>query len=136
MPIVNFLKDGPNEIYSPLPKGKYVCKLVGFFFENTGNGHEVWNLCFEVTDGEYKDRYIFDNLYFNESGLAQVRCLCQALDLDISRELNLTFDLIKDRSCIVEVDQIEHEIRKAQTLNVNQVMPGGYNKLSDGSESG
>ena len=48
-------KTGGN--YAALPKGNYVCKIMGIEAVTYKNGHEGIKVSFDIAEGEYKDFY-------------------------------------------------------------------------------
>ena len=69
----------------------------------------MWKLRFEVLDGEYRGRYIFDNMVFSDAALKRVKLICSRLGLDVSGEVELTPEVIMGRKCWVTVETEEYE---------------------------
>ena len=126
MPTVNFSEIEDDGKYPPLPKGQYPCSIVMVTVESTRKGDEMWNIRFEVTEGQYAGRLIFDRLVFKGKGYVRIKGLCQALGLDVTGRVDLTPDAIHGRSCLVEVHIKEFEDHQGQTQKANNVAFDGF----------
>ena len=98
MPTIEFDKVDDVLDFTPLPDGKYCCTVADVEEAKTQYGDEMWKLRFRVSEGQYKGRYIFDNMIFSTPGLKRVKLICSRLGLDVSGKSDLTPDLIKGRS--------------------------------------
>ena len=85
-----------------------------------------------VDSGPHRGRYIFDNMVFSDAALKRVKLICSRLGIDTSRELDLTPDLIKGRSCYVTVETEEYEDQEGNTKQRNVVPFAGYER-ADGA---
>lgn len=128
MPRLNFGNVPDADDFSPLPEGKYLCQLKEIEESLTQNGDEMWNLRFEVVEGEYRSRVIFDRMVFSEStiALSRVKFICKRLGLDVSGEVNLVPDLLLRRTGYVSVETEEYTDRKGRTKKRNVVPFTGY----------
>ena len=131
MPKIDFSTVEDVQDFTPLPKGKYRCQLVEVEEATTQSGYEMWKIRFEVTEGEFNGRFIFDNLFFSDKGLKRTKLLCNRLGLDVSGELDLTPDKIKGLACYVEVDVEEYEDSNGQTKPRNVVPFAGFHRVEE-----
>ncbi len=133
MPRINFSKIEDVQDFTPLPKGSYPCEVVKVEEQRTQRGDEMWRLSLAITQGEYKGRYVFDNLVFSEKGQKRVKHLCNALGLDVSNDVDLTSDMLLGRMCNVDVDVEDYEDGEGRTRTCNCVPFAGYSPSDDTS---
>ena len=130
MPKIDFSHVDDVQDFSPVPAGKYLCRLVGIEEASTQHGDEMWKLRFEVTQGPYAGRLIFDNLVFSEAALKRAKLICSRLGLDVSKELDLTPELIKGRVALLTVEIEPYEDGEGRTKQRNVVPFAGYERAS------
>jgi len=131
MPKIDFGHVDDVQDFSPVPAGKYLCRLVGLEEASTQNGDEMWKLRFEIIKGPHAGRLIFDNLVFSEAALKRVKLICSRLGLDVSKELDLTPELIKGRVAILTVDTEPYEDAEGRKKQRNTVPFAGYERASE-----
>lgn len=135
MPKIDFNKVDDVQDFSPLPDGKYLCRVVEVEEATTQYGDEMWKLRFAVESGPQRGRYIFDNLVFSEAALKRVKLICSRLGLDVSGKLDLTPALISGRSCHVTVATEAYEDQEGKTKRRNVVPFAGYESAEAQSEA-
>lgn len=135
MPKIDFDKVDDVQDFSPLPEGKYFCRLAEVEEAVTQYGDEMWKLRFAVASGPYQGRYIFDNLVFSEAALKRVKLICSRLGIDISGELDLVPSMIKGRTCNVAVDVEEYEDSEGKTKKRNVVPFAGYERADESADA-
>ena len=128
MPKVDFSTVDDVEDFSPLPEGKYLCRLTGIEEASTQYGDELWKLRFEVIEGEHAGRYIFDNMVFSQAALKRVKLICSRLGLDVSGEIDLTPALLEGRTVWVEAQTEEYEDKEGRKKKRNVVPFAGYER--------
>ncbi len=126
MPKVNFSNVEDVQNFSPLPDGTYLSKLSEIEEATTQYGDELWKLRFEVIQGEYAGRIIFDNMVFSEAAMKRVKLICSRLGLDVAGELDITPGLLKDRKCYVSVLTEDYEDNEGSIKKRNVVPFAGY----------
>ena len=134
MPRIDFGNVDDAQDYSPLPAGRYLVTLTEVGEAKTKYGDEMWKLRFVVDEGQYKGRYIFDNLVFSEAALKRVKLICSRLGLDVSGELDLTPGLIKGCRCSVSVEVADYTDQEGETKSRNVVPFAGYGQFDDGNQ--
>lgn len=132
MPRIDFNRVDDVQDFSPLPDGRYLCRLAEVEEAATQYGDEMWKLRFVVESGPHRGRYIFDNMVFSDAALKRVKLICSRLGLDVSGELDLTPSLIKGRRCYVTVETEEYEDYEGNTKQRNVVPFAGYDR-ADGA---
>jgi len=132
MPRIDFNRVDDVQDFSPLPDGRYLCRLAEVEEAATQYGDEMWKLRFVVESGPHRGRYIFDNMVFSDAALKRVKLICSRLGIDVSGELDLTPTLIKGRSCYVTVETEEYEDYEGNTKQRNVVPFAGYDR-ADGA---
>lgn len=135
MPKVDFSTIDDVQDFTPLPAGKYLCKLIGVEEARTQYDDEMWKLRFQVIDGEHSGRFVFDNLVFSEAALKRVKLICSRLGLDVTGETNLTPDMIKDHTCWLTVQTEEYEDDEGRSKTRNIVPFAGYDHAAGESET-
>ncbi|MGQ9589920.1 MAG: DUF669 domain-containing protein [Planctomycetota bacterium] len=128
MPRIDFNRVDDVQDFSPLPDGRYLCRLAEVEEAATQYGDEMWKLRFVVESGPHRGRYIFDNMVFSDAALKRVKLICSHLGLNVSGELDLTPTLIKGRSCYVTVETEEYEDHEGNTKQRNVVPFAGYDR--------
>jgi hypothetical protein len=131
MPKIDFGQVDDVQDFSPLPAGKYLCRLIGLEEASTQHGDEMWKLRFEVIKGPYAGRLIFDNLVFSDAALKRAKLICSRLGLDVSKELDLTPELIKGRVATLTVEIEPYEDAEGRTKQRNVVPFAGYERASE-----
>lgn len=135
MPKVDFSKIDDVQDFSPLPPGKYPCRLVEVEEAKTQYDDEMWKLRFQVASGPHAGRFIFDNLVFSEAALKRAKLICSRLGLDVSGELDLTTEMLKGRACQVTVDVEDYEDKEGKLKKRNIVPFAGYERSGQVDEA-
>ena len=128
MPKIDFSHIDDVQDFSPLPDGEDPCRLSEIEEASTHSGDEMWKLKFEVVDGEYTGRYIFDNLVFSDAALKRVKLVCSRLGMDVSGEIDLTPSLLEGRTCLISTEIEEYEDNEGRTKRRNTVPFAGYER--------
>lgn len=137
MPKIDFSTVDEAGDFSPLPEGKYLSRLESIDdSQQTQNGDDMWRMQFQVIEGEYKKRYIFDNMVFSEKAMSRVKLICSRMGLDVSGEVDLTTDLLIGRVVIIEVTVEEYTDEQEVTKKRNTVLFAGYERAEEGVEEG
>lgn len=131
MPKIDFSTVEDAQDFSPLPEGKYLCRLAEVEETGTQYGDEMWKLRFVVAEGPYQGRRIFDNMVFSEAAMKRVKLMVSRLGLDVSGEIDLTPEAIKGRTCYVTVETDEYEDDEGKTKKRNVVPFAGYERADD-----
>jgi len=132
MPRIDFNNVDDVQDFSPLPDGKYLCRVAEVEEAATQYGDEMWKLRFVVESGPHRGRYIFDNMVFSDAAMKRVKLICSRLGLNVSGELDLTPAVIKGRSCYVTVETEEYEDQEGNSKKRNVVPFAGYER-ADGA---
>ena len=131
MPKIDFANVDDVQDFSPLPDGEYLCRLAEIEEASTHAGDEMWKLKFEVADGEYAGRYIFDNMVFSEAALKRVKLICSRLGIDVSGEVELTPSMLEGATCIIRTEIEEYEDNEGRTKRRNVVPFAGYERADN-----
>jgi len=133
MPRIDFSNVQDAKNYSPLPEGTYPCQVSDVEEAFTRNADEMFKLVFEVTDGEFAGRRIFDNLVFSDAALKRAKMILSRLGVDVSGEVDLTPDMLVKKQCLVSVAIEEYLDRDGNGRTRNNVPYGGYAAVDDAS---
>lgn len=134
MPKIDFNTIEDAEDFSPLPEGKYACRVAEVEEARTKGGDEMWKLRLEVVEGAHAGRIIFDNLVFSAAAMKRVKLICSRLGLDVSGEVDLTPDMIKGRPCRITVETEEYEDHEGRRRKRNVVPFAGYERAAGGAQ--
>lgn len=126
MPKIDFKTIDDVVDFTPLPAGKYACKLADVEEASTQYGDEMWKLRFQVMEGPHAGRFIFDNMVFSEAAMKRVKLICSRMGLDVSGELDLTTEMVKGRACLITVQTEEYEDEEGKKKSRNVVPFAGY----------
>lgn len=125
-PQVNFDDVPDPEDFSPVPPGRYECRISDVEEATSKNGNLMWNLTLTIEDGEYYGRRIFDRLVFAEKALPRVKLVCQRLGLDTEGTVDLVPSMLRGKKAIVSVE-IETYTNDAGEERKRNVVPfSGY----------
>ena len=137
MPEVDFSTIDEAGDFTPLPEGKYVCRLESVDDNQTTQfGDEMWRMQFKVIKGEYKNRYIFDNMVFSEKAMPRVKLICSRMGLDVSGAVELTTDLLIGRAVVIEITTEDYTDEQEKTRKRNVVTFAGYQRAEEGAGEG
>lgn len=134
MPKIDFSQIDDVQDFSPLPEGDYLCRLAEIEESTTQNDDELWKLKFEVIEGEYAGRYVFDNMVFSEAALKRAKLICSRLGLSVSGEIDLAPGMIEGRTCYLTVEIDEYEDSEGRIKKRNVVPFAGYER-ADAAEA-
>lgn len=134
MPKIDFNRVDDVQDFSPLPDGRYLCRVAEVEEASTQYGDEMWKLRFVVESGPHRGRYIFDNMVFSDAALKRVKLICSRLGLDVSRELDVTPKLVKGRTCYVTVETEDYEDQEGNTKQRNVVPFAGYERADQAAK--
>lgn len=115
--------------YAPMSPGIYPCQLINIDEKLTQFGDELWNLKWVVLEGEYKGRYIFDNLVFSKAALKRVKLVCARLGIHLRGEVELTKDMLLGKKVFVEINIEEYQDKKGIIREKNSVPFDGYQSV-------
>ncbi|MCF6147307.1 MAG: hypothetical protein E3K37_01470 [Candidatus Kuenenia sp.] len=135
MPRIDFDKIGEIEDYSPVPEDSYVCELVEITEDETKNGDEMWKLKFEIAEGEYQGRYLFDNIVFSPEAAKRVKFICSRLGLKTSGNVELTPEMLLNRKTIINPITEDYIDENGKTKKHNKIPFAGY-ELYEGAPVG
>ena len=134
MPKIDFAKVDDVQDFTPLPAGKYPCRLAEIEEATTHAGDEMWKLRFEVARGEHAGRLVFDNLVFSQAAMKRVKLICSRLGLDVSKELDLKPEMLKGRTANLTVEIEPYEDSEGRTKQRNVVPFAGYERTGEAAE--
>ena len=126
MPRLNFSTVGDVDDFTPVEEDTYLCRLENVEEASTQFGDPLWKLRWIIAQGPNKGRIVFDNVAFSAAALKRVKLLCNSLGLDVSGEVDLTPEMLTDRTCLVTVDIEEYQDNQGNTKRTNVVPFAGY----------
>src|SRR5262245_39928376 len=109
MPRVNFTTIDEGGSFPPIPDGTYLCEVFEIETGKTSSsGHEMWKIQWKLVEPPYDGRRIFDNMVFGGGALGKVKIMCSRLGLDVSKDIDLTPEMLYKRRCYVKTFQEEY----------------------------
>ena len=128
MPKIDF--NGVDDVndFTPLPEGKYLCRVAEVEEATTRNGDEMWKLKFAIESGPHKGRIVFDNMVFSDAAKKRVKLICSRLGIETSSEVDLNPDDIKGRCCYLTLEIGEYEDHEGNIKKKNVVPFTGYER--------
>jgi hypothetical protein len=134
MPVINFA--ALDDSYEPVPPGQYVAEVTGVEQTQTRSGVEMWRLELTILDGTHEGRRIFDNLVFSERGVRRVKLVADRLGIDVSGEMSLEREDLRDRTCLLDVQIEDYESRDGILRQRNAVPYAGYSRAPETTKRG
>ena len=132
---VNFDRIEEASDCTPVPKGKYLCRLVKIEEDVTKYGDPLWKLWFQIEDGEYENRYIFDNLVFSPKAEKRMKLICNRLGVPVIGERELEPSELLDKRCYITVDVEDYKDNEGKTRQRNCVLFAGYEPVIESGVS-
>lgn len=139
MPDVNF--DGVEDAtdFSPIPEGMYFVEVTGVDAKTSKGGLEYFRLEMTVTDGQYKTRKLWDNMFFQGKTEASTVKTMQRVKLIASHlagikcegNVSLTPDRFLGARGWVQALIETREDDKGVEKQYNFIPYAGYHKLDD-----
>ena len=134
MPKIDFRTVEDTADFSPLPMGKYLCRVAAIELGETSAGDERWLLRLTVDEGPYSGRTVIDNLSFSEAALKRVKFVCERLGVDVTGEVDVSPDLLLGRLALVTVELGTYEDEFGARRIRNKVPYSGYEEPTAGGD--
>lgn len=123
--------------FTPPPPGKYLVEVDDIQSSFTKSDDEMWKLKLLIVEGEHEGKNLFDNIVFSEKAMPRAKMICSRFGLDVSKDLDLTEDMLLQRRAIVTVDRIEtYEKEDGSTGQSARIAFAGYEEAPKGKEKG
>lgn len=132
MPIVNF-PDHNESAFNPVPEGEYEVEVVKIEPRSTYAGDEMWGLHLRIVSGPHAGRKIFDNMVFSEAAMNRVKLICSRLGIDVSKQMDLTENMLLGKHCIIKTVIREYEDRERVKKLKNEIPFAGYKRIDSPS---
>ena len=112
--------------YEPIPEGEYLVTVRVVTEEQTRSGKDCWKLKLWITEGPYKDKTIFDRLFFTEKALSRVKFVYSRFGLKTEGVGNIDTEDLVGRSAMVTVLQSKFIGDNGREQTGNEVPWDGY----------
>lgn len=123
--------------FSPIPVGKYLVEVEDIQSSYTNAGDEMWKMKMLIVEGEEEGKYLFDNIVFSEKAMPRAKMICSRFGLDVSKDFDLTEEMLLSRRAIATVDRIEsYEKEDGRTAQASRIGFAGYENAPEGKEKG
>ncbi|MBF0607414.1 MAG: DUF669 domain-containing protein [Magnetococcales bacterium] len=112
--------------FSPLPEGKYLCKVESVDPKQNKDGNDFWSLKLKVIEGEYEGRFISDNMVFSANGIKRIKHILKAMGFDVSGKLKLSPDKLIDIQVFVDTIIEDYDNAAGEKRKKSKVTFAGY----------
>lgn len=131
-----FVPGGETDGSKPtlLPDGWYRCRVARINPKQTSAGSEMWGVGFEVVEGDYKGRYLWDNFVFSDQGYQRVRMACSRMGIDLSEGGELTQEMVFGKEVMVKTQQQDYNRKDGTAATRNEVPYEGYEAIEGANE--
>jgi Protein of unknown function (DUF669) len=126
MPQLIFDNESAPKTREPIAPGRYLCTIRFVEVTQTRKGDTMWKLRLGVEEGDHAGRSVYDNLVFSAAALPRLKGFCEAVGLPTSGNVDLTPELVRGRSCIVEIVTEEYRDKQGQMRVGNAIAYQGY----------
>ena len=133
-PEVNWDDAEDFDDFTPVPEGTYLCEAVDVEEKLSSGGNEMWNVRWEIIEGDCKGRIVFDNIVFSPKAMKRVKMIFKRLGLNTSGVDNPLPSNIIGKQIYVNVNIEDYESDNGITKQRNIVPYAGYTALSASSK--
>jgi hypothetical protein len=133
---INFDEIDDVQDFTPLPAGRYRCRLAGIEESSTEKGAAMWRMSFVVLDGPFAGRRLFDNLPFSAKALKRVKLVFSRLGLPTTGVVDVTPALALNKTCYLTAEVEEYTDSENHPKKRNKIPFEGYEKDSNPSATG
>jgi len=141
---VNMGKVEDAQDFTPIPDGEYLARVAEVDdTKPTQANDEMWRIRYEILEGEYAGRYIFDNLVFSAKALKRVKLVFSRLGLDVTQDQEAEWlpAMIQDKQVKITVITEEYEAEGGTKKKRNSIPYAGFERVEggvspDGSQAG
>jgi hypothetical protein len=124
---VSGTNEASSQSFDPVPEGWYDVIVTKVWVNESEKGDTYWGLEFEIVNGDFAERKIFDNLFFTEKTKSRLKLILKRLGYDVERPFDLNPDSMIGRECRVEVEIQKDVVGKGGVVSdKNKVTFAGY----------
>ena len=116
---------------SPVPEGPYRVEVYKAKYDTTQGGGDYLKLRLHVTDGEHAGAILNDQVYFTERALPRLKLILKALRIDTEGELTIGPELLKGKTCLVDVIVNSYVKTDGSEAKANAIPFAGYHATED-----
>jgi len=122
--------------FTPVPNGKYLCEVIEAEIRFTQSGDEMWAVRFEIVDGDYKGRVLFDNIVFSEKAMKRVKMIFSRMGINTTGKSSPTTENIMGKRVYLDVGISSYmkldEATGKEIEKMKNVIPfAGYHRLDE-----
>ena len=118
--------------YPPLPDGQYKA-FIKKVEEKQGSKGMYFSVEWVLTDGEFKGRKVWDNLFFTAASLPRLKIVISRLGLDVSKPLNVTIDLLTGKQAWITLEPHSYRNNEGNEVKTNKITYGGFDLIGEGA---
>lgn len=126
MVVMNFDEIDEASSFDPIPEGWYVCTLSEIEVRQTKAGDEMWGLKWEIVEGEYEGRFIWDNLVFTPKVYGRVKLLFTRCGVVPAGDFEPVPAMIEGKTVKVYTEINEYTDDNGKAKKNNKVTFDGY----------
>lgn len=113
--------------FTPPPPGDYLVEVEDIQAEETQAGDDMFKMKLKILEGEFEGKFLFDNIVFSEKAMPRAKMIASRFGFDVSKDFELTEDMLIGQRAIVTVDRIEsYEKAEGGTGQSARIAFAGY----------
>ena len=121
--------------YEPLPFGWYRVRVEKCTEKKTKAGDPMYSIEYEVVDGKYTGRKLFDNVVFNTAAFSRAKLICKRLGLTVNGLVDVEPTDFLGKEVMVKTDAIDEYLTGKGEKRTRNIIPfAGYRSLEEGVE--
>lgn len=134
MPKVDFSKVEEAGDFTPIPENKYLLKCTRVETTQTRAGDEMWNITWQVQEGDYTNRLIWDRMVWNPKAYGMAKANLKGMGFDVSGELDIQPSALDGIVAYATVYIDSYVDADGNEKRKNAIRIGSFNKSDDGPE--
>ena len=117
--------------FEPLPDGQYKA-FIKKVEEKQGQKGMYYNVEWMITDGEFKDRLIWDSVFFTIPSLPRLKIMMSRLGFDVSHPLNVTPELLTGKQAWITLEPKSYRNNAGNEVKTNKIAYAGFDLIGEG----
>lgn len=110
--------------FEPIPEGDYLVEIEKVEHKHSQSGNEMLQMTFNVVEGEYAGRKVFDNYVLTQAALWKLKSLFVALGKDVSGIAEFEPDELIGNKFIATVSVEEYNGNENNRIKKHKKAPG------------
>lgn len=123
---IDFDKVDEASSFDPIPEEWYLSQLAEVEETTTKAGDPMWKLKWEIIQGEFEGRFVWDNLVFVEKAYGRVKLLLRRCGVDTTGRIKVVPAMIEGKTVKLFAEINEYVDDQGKTKRNNKVSFDGY----------